>query len=132
MIRPIPPLQKSVRRAVPPEGTAVHAGSETEQVSERAKKAFQAHRAETEAMLEGRGHADKAPDTDRAQQARHSQAAHAVDSAEGGVATPAKPHAVQGKATEAAAHGSHATVHSHQEVGSTAGCMQASELLQSM
>ncbi len=77
-------------------------------MSARAAKAIQAHRAENEAA-----HADKAPHADKAQQARHSSAAQALDDAESGVTKPVRPHAVQGKATEAAAH---VATHPHQEV----------------
>ena len=90
------------------------------------RRPSRAHIAEKEAAQEGPGRADRAQHADRAQQARHSQAAHAWTMPRGGVAKPAKPHAVQGKASEAAAHASHATVHPHQEVGSTAGNVQAS------
>ena len=89
-------------------GKAAPADSAASEVSARAAKAIQAHRAENEAA-----HADKAPHADKAQQARHSSAAQALDDAESGVTKPGKPHAVQGKATEAVAH---ATVHTHQEV----------------
>ena len=90
-------------------GKAAVADADAAQVSARAQKAIQAHRAETEGAQAGRGHADKA------QQARHSQASHAADDADSGVAKPVVPHAAQGKATEAAAH---ASAHPHQEVGS--------------
>ena len=107
--------------------------NEAAQVSARAQKAIQAHRAEMEAEkahadkaphADKAQHADKAPQADmtlhadKAQQARHSQASQAVDDAESGVVKSAKPahHAVQGKASESS-RVSHATTHAHQEVG---------------